>query len=470
MAATADPSVSSWADAERVPYWLVGPGAPEPADPFTGVGEADLAIVGGGFTGLWAAIQAKEIDPGRDVVLLERDTIAFGASGRNGGFCDASLTHGLANGIARFPEEMPRLEELAHENFAGLTATVRSHAIDCDWNPAGFMGVATEPHQAAWLREAVDTARSFGHEVEFLDRDAVRAQVDSPTYLAGLWRHDDSALVDPARLAWGLRRVALALGVRIHERTEVTGLEAEGDGATLRTCGGGVLRANRVILATNAFPPLARSIKRYIIPVYDYVLMTEPLSPAQREAIGWRQLQGLADSGNQFHYYRLTDDGRILWGGYDAIYHYGNKVAPELEDRPETFTTLARNFLRTFPQLEGIRFSHRWAGAIDTCSRFTVMWGTALGGRASYAVGYTGLGVGATRFGARVALDLIGGEETELTKLRFVRSRPVAFPPEPIRYAGIQITRRALARADRRQGKRGPWLKLLDALGLGFDS
>jgi glycine/D-amino acid oxidase-like deaminating enzyme len=234
--------------------------------------------------------------------------------------------------------------------------------------------------------------------------------------------------------------------------------------------GGALLRANRAILATNAFPPLARAIKRYVVPVYDYVLMTEPLSGPQRDAIGWHHGQGLADSGNRFHYYRLTEDGRILWGGYDAIYHYGNKVAPELEDRPATFTTLATNFFHTFPQLEGIRFSHRWAGAIDTCSRFTVMWGTALGGRASFAVGYTGLGVGATRFGARVALDLVGGEETELTKLRFVRSRPVAFPPEPIRYVGIQITRRALARSDRRHGKRGLWLRLLDALGLGFDS
>jgi glycine/D-amino acid oxidase-like deaminating enzyme len=469
VTATRDPT-SSWAEARLVPFWLDRPGAPEPAEPFTGAGEAGLAIVGGGFTGLWAAILAKELDPGRDVVLLEKDTVAFGASGRNGGFCEASLTHGLANGIKRFPEEMPRIERLAHENFADLAETVRIHEIDCDWNPAGTMAVATEPHQVAWLRAAVDAARSFGHDVEFLDREAVRAQVDSPTYLAGLWRHDDSATVDPARLAWGLRRVALGLGVRIHEHTEVVSMEPEGDGATLRTRDGGVLRANRALLATNAFPPLARSIRRYVIPVYDYVLTTEPLTAAQRDAIGWPQGQGLADSGNRFHYYRLTDDGRILWGGYDAIYHYGNKVAPELEDRPETFTTLAHNFFRTFPQLEGIRFSHRWAGAIDTCSRFAVMWGTALGGRVSYAVGYTGLGVGAARFGARVALDLIGGEETELTKLRFVRSRPVAFPPEPIRYVGIQITRRALARADRRQGKRGPWLKLLDGLGLGFDS
>src|SRR4051812_9234837 len=118
MTATADPSVASWADAELVPFWLDQPGAPEPEAPFTGTGEADLAVVGGGFTGLWAAIQAKQLDPGRDVILLERDTIAFGASGRNGGFCDASLTHGLANGIKRFPEEMPRIEQLAHENFA----------------------------------------------------------------------------------------------------------------------------------------------------------------------------------------------------------------------------------------------------------------------------------------------------------------------------------------------------------------
>jgi glycine/D-amino acid oxidase-like deaminating enzyme len=464
-----DPLARTWSDAVTVPFWLDRPDAPDPAEPLARDTDADLAIVGGGYTGLWAAIQAKELDPGRDVLLLEQDTVAFGASGRNGGFCDASLTHGLGNGVARFPEEIQKIEQLAAENFVGIYDTIHRHGIDCDWTPTGTMAVAVEPYQVEQLRRAGELYRSFRQPVRFLNGEEARAEVDSPTYLAGLWRLDRAALVDPALLAWGLHRAARELGVRIHENTVATGMEPEGDGVVVATPGGRV-HARRAILATNAFPPLARSIRRYVIPVYDYVLMTEPLTPAQIDAIGWRSGQGLADSGHRFHYYRLTADGRILWGGYDAIYHYGNAVARELEDRPETFTRLAGHFLRTFPQLEGIRFTHRWAGAIDTCSRFCVMWGTALGGRASYAVGYTGLGVGSSRFGARVALDLIGGVETELTKLRFVRSKPTPFPPEPLRYAGIQLTRRAIARADANEGRRGAWLKLIDAMGLGFDS
>jgi glycine/D-amino acid oxidase-like deaminating enzyme len=250
----------------------------------------------------------------------------------------------------------------------------------------------------------------------------------------------------------------------------VTRLGQDGDGVVLETETGRV-RARRVLLATNAYRPLIRAIRRYVVPVYDYVLVTEPLSEEQRRAIGWERRQGVSDSGNRFHYYRLTPDGsRILWGGYEAIYHFRNGMRPELEDHAPTFELLASNFAATFPQLEGIRFTHRWAGAIDTCSRFCVMFGTALGGRVAYAVGYTGLGVVASRFGARAALDLLYDRDTELTRLEMVRGRPIPFPPEPLRYGAIQLTRRALARADERGGRRGPWLRALDRIGAGFDS
>jgi glycine/D-amino acid oxidase-like deaminating enzyme len=224
------------------------------------------------------------------------------------------------------------------------------------------------------------------------------------------------------------------------------------------------------VLGTNAYPPLLRSIRHHVVPVYDYVLVTEPLSAAHRASIGWSGRQGLADCANQFHYYRLTADGRILWGGFDAVYHYGNGFGPAYEQRPATFELLARQFFDTFPQLEGLRFSHRWGGAIDTCSRFCVFFDTAHRGKTAYAVGYTGLGVGATRWGARVALDLADGRETESTRTDLVRSKPVPFPPEPLRFAGIEVTRRELARADRNDGRRGIWLRTLDHVGLGFDS
>jgi glycine/D-amino acid oxidase-like deaminating enzyme len=258
--------------AKPVPFWLDRADMPTAREPLRGDLACDLAVIGGGFGGLWAALLAKEANPGRSVVLIEGNRVGRAASGRNGGFCDASLTHGTANGRARF------------------------------------------------------------------------------------------------------------------------------------------------------------------------------------------------------HYYRLTADNRILWGGYEAIYHFGRQVRRAYDQRPATFVKLAEHLYATFPQLEGIGFSHRWGGAIDTCSRFCAFFGTAHRGRVGYALGYTGLGVGASRFGARVVLDMLSGAPTELTQLEMVRSRPVPFPPEPLAYLGVQATRWSLAQADRRAGRRNLWLRTLDAAGLGFGS
>jgi len=206
------------------------------------------------------------------------------------------------------------------------------------------------------------------------------------------------------------------------------------------------------------------------VPVYDYVLMTEPLSDEQWDAVGWRDRQGIGDMANQFHYYRPTQDGRILFGGYDAVYHYGRKVRTQYENRPESWEKLASHFFTTFPQLEGLRFSHRWAGAIDTSTQFCAFFGTARKGRVAYAAGFTGLGVGAARFAGEVVLDLLEGEPTERTELEMVRKRPLPFPPEPAAAMGINATRWSLDRADHNDGKRNILLKTLDAVGLGFDS
>jgi glycine/D-amino acid oxidase-like deaminating enzyme len=400
--------------------------------------------------------------------LLEGERIAFGASGRNGGFCDSSLTHGLANGLSRFPEEMERLEELGRENFAGIAAAIDELGLDARYEPVGVLDVATREHEVADLGQHAEELRRFGYEADWLDGEAVRTEIDSPTYLGGVWQKTGAGVLDPAMLAWGLAAAAESLGALIYEATPVLGIEADGAGVSLRTLAGRV-RARRAVLATSAFPPLVRSIRRYVVPVYDYVLVTEPLSAEQRAAVGWKNRQGAADSGNQFHYYRLTSEDRILWGGYDAVYNFRNGLGPHLDQRPETFEMLAQNFFATFPQLEGIRFTHRWGGAIDTCSRFCMTFGKALGGKAVYVVGFTGLGVGASRFGARAALDLADGVDSELTRLGLVRTKPLPFPPEPIRWAGITLTRKELARADR-TGRRGLWLSALDRVGLGFDS
>jgi len=457
------------ADAAPIPFWLDSPFAPPAAEPLSGTTRCDLAVVGAGFTGLWTALLAKEADPSRDVLLIDGRTAGWAASGRNGGFCASSLTHGLANGLARFPDEMPVLERLGGENLSAIEAAISRYGIECGFERTGELEVATAPHQLAWLDESVEQARAFGHDAVALDRDSARAELASPTYVGAAWHRDRTALVDPARLAWGLRSACTRLGVRIAEHAPVRSLARDGAGVRLRTAAATV-HAGRVALATNAFRSLLRRARPYVVPVYDYVLVTEPLSAAHLASIGWRHRQGVGDVTNQFHYYRLTRDDRILFGGYDAIYHYGNGLRDSLDQRPRTFELLGGHFFGTFPQLGGLRFTHKWGGAIDTSTRFFAFQRTALGGRVVYSLGYTGLGVAASRFGAQVMLDLLDGRDTEATRLRAVRARPLPFPPEPARYAGIQLTRRALARADARQGRRGPWLRALDRLGLGFDS
>jgi glycine/D-amino acid oxidase-like deaminating enzyme len=449
-------------DSRHAVFWLEdAPGeraAALPADL-----DADLAIVGGGYTGLWTAIRAKERDPGSRVVLLEAATIGWAASGRNGGFVEASLTHGESNGERRWPEELARLDELGHENLDAIGETVDRYGMQVDFERTGTLSVAVEPHQVPWL-----DGRST-HDDVHLDAAAVRAEVDSPTFLAGRWEKRGTALVHPGKLAAELARVARELGVEVFEHTRVQRLDSGRDGVVLHTQGGRV-RAARVALATNVFPSLLKRNRLMTVPVYDYVLMTEPLTASQRASIGWSNRQGLADLANQFHYSRLTADDRILYGGYDAVYYTGGRIRPEYEERAASYERLASHLLTTFPQLEGIHFTHRWAGVIDTSTRFCAFFGTARGGRVAYAAGFTGLGVGATRFAADVMLDKLGGLDTELTRLRMVRERPLPFPPEPAASIGINLTRRSLDRADHREGKRNMLLKTLDALGLGFDS
>ncbi|MFI1803918.1 NAD(P)/FAD-dependent oxidoreductase [Streptomyces californicus] len=463
-------AASSLSGAKPVPFWLDDPERPDALPALTGDEHTDLLVVGGGYSGLWTALIAKERDPDRDVVLIEGHEVGWAASGRNGGFCAASLTHGLANGVERWPDEIAKLEELGERNLDAIEAAVARYGIDCEFERTGEIDVATEPHQLQELREWHEEIVKLGITgVDFLDRDALRAEVDSPTFLGGLWDRRGVAMLHPAKLAWGLKRACRELGVRIYEHTRGLDLARSGEGMAVRTPYGRVF-ARRVALGTNIFPSLVKRVRPYTVPVYDYALMTEPLTPAQLESIGWKGRQGLGDSANQFHYFRLSADNRILWGGYDAIYPYGGKLNADLDQRPETFLKLAEQFFTCFPQLSGVRFSHAWGGAIDTCSRFTAFFGTAHQGRVAYAAGYTGLGVGSTRFGADVMLDLLSGEETERTRLEMVRSKPMPFPPEPFAWAGIEITRRSLAHADDNGGRRNLWLKTMDKLGLGFDS
>jgi glycine/D-amino acid oxidase-like deaminating enzyme len=444
---------SMWLDIPRPEY-------PQATGPII----CDLLVVGGGYAGLWTALHAAQRNPDRRIVLIEANRIGWAASGRNGGFVDASLTHGLANGKARWPNDIDTLEAMGRDNLDGMQADIVSLGLDAEWQRTGMLSVATEPHQVDWLADA-----AVGGEGQLLGLREVRDEVHSPTYLAGLFNPDSCAIAHPAKLAFELARACREAGVHIYEHTNAQHLDSAGvalrvhsDTATF-TC-------RNAVLATNVFPSLLRRNRLHTVPVYDYVLATEPLTDAQLDRIGWRHRQGIGDCANQFHYYRLTMDNRIVWGGYDAVYHFGRRVNDRYEDRTAIYRRLAAHFFITFPALDDVWFTHRWAGAIDTNTRFCAHWGLARDGRVAYVNGFTGLGVGAARFAADVSLDLLDHEPTARTELEMVRSRPLPFPPEPLTSIGIQATRWSLDRADHSAGRRNILLRALDALGLGFDS
>ncbi|MSO42739.1 MAG: FAD-dependent oxidoreductase [Candidatus Planktophila sp.] len=469
--ATIDPSIlKHLSHMQPALYWLdEDPLEPLPHPTLIGDATTDLCIVGAGYTGLWTALLAKEQDPDREVIVLEQRETGAGASGRNGGFCSYSLTHGFMNGYSRFKDEMAIIERMGRENLDGIETTIKKYGIDCDFEWNGELRVAIEEWQMESMVEEARLRNSFGDNVELLTSVQTQARVKSAIYKGALWDPDGTALVDPARLVWGLERACIKLGVKIFENTHVEWLESTNSGMIVHTPYGSVY-AQKVALATNVFKSLVRGTHKYVIPVYDFQLVTEPLTPEQLEAIGWKEREGISDAGNQFHYYRMTKDNEILWGGYDAIYNFRGKVRQEYESDAETYAHLAEAFLETFPQLKGIKFTHGWGGAIDTCSRFSPFWGKAYRGRVVYVMGYTGLGVGSTRFGAQVMLDLLDGVDNERTRLSMVRKKPWPFPPEPFRFIFIRLTQWSINKADEKQGKRNLWLRLLDLLGLGFDS
>jgi glycine/D-amino acid oxidase-like deaminating enzyme len=467
------PEPGSWAraaitGARHDPLWLADPARPAARASLDTDTDTDLLVVGGGFSGLWTALIAKERDPDRDVVLLEGRRIASAATGRNGGFVAASITHGAANGIDRWPHDYGQLHRLGLANLSAIEATIDRYRIDCGYLRSGELDVACEPYQVAHLADHVAALRRYGIEHQLLDTEQTRALVNSPTYV-GSAIDPDVGTVDPARLAWGLAHAAASLGVRIYEGTEVTEVRRAGASLAAATAGGRI-RARRIALGTAAHQPLLRRITHFVIPVFDHVVATAPLPEDVLAAIGWAGRQGIGDSGNQFHYYRLTPDNRIVWGGYDAVYSRGERPGSNLERDDFLSARLVQHLHDTFPQVRDVPIEYLWAGAIDTCSRFSGFWGKAFAGQLVYGLGYTGLGVGASRFGAEVMLDLADGLNTERTRLRMVTSKPLPFPPEPIKSIGINVTRASLAKADAEDGRRNLWLRTLDRVGLGFDS
>ena len=455
------------------PLWHDPAIMPETLAPIASDEKCELLIVGGGFTGLWAAMQVKERNPEADIIIIEQTFIGDGASGRCGGFLSSTLAHGETNAAHRFADEADRLLELGIQNMKELLETIERYDIDARYEKTGEMIVALNPESAARLYAEYKEEIAADDDIVWFDKAAVREQLNSPMAFAGVWeRGGQDGVIDPARLCWGLKDVLVnQLGVRIFEGTRLLSVEPLGDRAMQARCEGGVIRSDKVLMATNAFTSTIGKIRRSVIPVWDYQIATEPLTDEQMERIGWGKTSrhALADHVNMFHYFRLTKDNRITWGGGGAVrYYFNNGIGEKFMDATDCYEQLAREFFEMFPQLQDVKFSHRWGGIIATSTRFCMVPGVAYEGRLAWSVGYTGHGVGASRFGARIGIELLGYQPSDVINMQFVTRKSLPWAPEPFRWLGVTLTQRALIKADKNNDRRGLWLKFLDRLGLGF--
>lgn len=451
------------AGAKLFPYWLDNPAAPRAEPELAGETKADLLIVGGGFTGLWAAVQAKELMPELDVVLIEANLVAHGASGRAGGIISTSVMHGLPNAVRVFPNDIDQLEQFGQRNLDGFEATLERYGIDADveWN--GEMTVAVDAAHLDPLRADYELHRKHGHDVTLLDRAQTREQLDSPLFEGALWSRNRSGIVHPAKLAWGLKRAALSLGVRLYEHTPLVTVTDEGRSVYVTTPKGGV-RAPRVVFGSGTAKVGVADINRRVMQVRDHILATEPLTAEQLARIGWKQRQGIYDTRTQLNYFRLTHNNNIIFGGL-VSYHFDGDPDPRADQKHETYVRLAKAFYRTFPQLADVRFSHAWGGPIDYCSRGSVFAKRYFGGKAVFVAGYTGFGVAASRFGAFMGLNILFDRDSPERRLDVAKLGPSYIPPEPFRWIGAKITFHAFDGADAEGGWKRAWINGIKAMG-----
>lgn len=428
-------------------YWLeTSHRNPSTATP--GGTDVDVAILGGGFTGLWTAYHLLEADPGLRVAIVEREIIGYGASGRNGGFAMTLLDMGLEQLHRNYGPDAARAAHRAVATSVDeIVTTTARHGIDCELRAGGLMVVATNRGQLERVERDLAAAEALGLEgFTRLSGEEARAEVHSPTYLGGL-REEHCAVLHPAKLAHGLARLVTEMGALVFEGTDVIAIEELSGRMQIRTARG-VLRANQVVLATNAWASGTEWFRHKVVPLYTYVILTEPLSEEQWDSVGWESHCGIEDKRNFVHYYRRTLDGRILWGGSDGVIHYKGRIAPRHDRNRGVRERLEGTFRRTFPQLGDVRFTHHWGGPVGITVKFMPLFGTLLSGRLHYGLGYNGHGVAPSHTGSKILRDKVLGVDSDLTRLCFVDSDEPGFPPEPLCWISAELTRRSLLRQD----------------------
>lgn len=457
---------------------LAGEGDPPPLPGLSHDRTCDVAIVGGGYTGLWTALQLKERASDMEVVLLEQDICGGGPSGRNGGFVNA------------WWDELDTLEELygaepalaaaraVSESVQAIGAWCAQHGIDAHYRQAGMLAVSTtEPHDDRPLG-SMRVAQRLGVPDEFvaLSPEAVQARCASPRFRTGAFMRD-GATVQPALLARGLRRVALERGVVIHEQSTVrprldrqgarTSLLVDGPQGTHR------LTAGQVVLAVNAWGAGWRPFHRSVLAWGSYMVRSEPIAEGRLAELRWTGGESIYTARFNVEYFHVTRDRRIAIGSGGGVPGYDGRIGPAFTDDLGSARRAASAFRTLFPQLADVRLTDAWGGPIDVSGDHLPRFGTLKGGGVHYALGYSGNGVAPSHLAGRVLAALALAPEEAITRLCLVGPPPHRLPPEPFRYLGARVMRRAIMSREARemQGRRAPWwLRQLTALPrrLGF--
>lgn len=419
-------------------FWLATYGPYTPNPPVQGDLKVDVAVIGGGFTGLSTAYHLRKENAGIRVAVLEGEVIGFGASGRNGGF---SMTlFGLEPAVTKAIFGQQRTVEAHHYMERAVDfvdALVREHKIESDYWFPGFLRAATTPGYVKRIQHDLEILTSMGITgIEWIEADKIRTEVDSPLFLGGWWE-PRSGLLNPAKQVRELKRIAMQVGVEIYEETPV--MEIQHNGPFFLKTPGGTVSAEKVVFATNAYSHLIPQLRSKQVPAFTHMVVTEPLTEKQLMTIGWHNRQGIEDARNFVHYFRLTIDNRIAMGGSDVSITYGRNMERDMNLR--TFTDLERDVVLLFPHLKGIQFTHRWGGPVSVPIDMVPAIGYIGDKNAVYSLGCVGHGVSMTHLNGKTLCDLVLERKSDLTDVWFVNRKMIPWPPEPLRLLASQAIR-----------------------------
>ena len=423
-------------------WWLEDAGSVTPTRPLAGDASADVVVVGGGYLGMWTAWHLLELEPELDVVVLESAVCGHGPSGRNGGFCETLW--GDAPTLREHAGDAAALAvcRASEDAVRGIGAWCESNGVDAWFREAPMLQVATTESQLGSWDDTVRAAAALGapEEVVSLSADDVRARCASELFLGGaLYRLN--ATVHPARLALGLRAKLLERGVRIHERSAVTRLDPDG-GAEARS---GRVRANAAVMAVNSAAASFPGYRLSLAVASSHIVLTEPI-PNVLDELGWTGGEAIVDSRTLVHYMRTTRDGRIVFGWGGGAMGMGGRPSDRLELDRDVVAETERALRRFFPQTRGLAVTHAWGGPIDVSPTHLPIFGSR--GRVHHGFGFTGNGVGPSYLGGEILARLALDRRDERTRLALVEPPRKLFPPEPLRYIGGSLIRRALMAKD----------------------